>query len=58
MKTDILEAGGFGKIDDNLFEGLPVLYPENIWDAVLYLLSTPNTVNVTELTIQPTGEIY
>lgn len=34
------------------------LKPEDIADAVFYLLSTPNSVNVTEMTIRPTASSY
>uniref|UniRef100_A0A336LR99 CSON011823 protein n=1 Tax=Culicoides sonorensis TaxID=179676 RepID=A0A336LR99_CULSO len=40
------------------FSNFVHLMPKDISDAVLYLLSTPPHVNVTELTIEPTGEVY
>lgn len=56
VKTDMVEASGFkGKVDD-YFATVPILLPEDIAEAVVYILSTPPRVNVTELTIRPTGE--
>ncbi|XP_048482513.1 farnesol dehydrogenase [Plutella xylostella] len=37
-------------------EQLPALAAEDVADAVVYVLSTPVNVNITELTIQPVGE--
>jgi NADP+-dependent farnesol dehydrogenase len=36
----------------------PVMSPEDIADGVIYVLSTPEHVQVHELTIKPVGEIY
>lgn len=38
-----------------LYKAEPTLTADDIADAILYLLSTPYTVNVTELTIQATA---
>ncbi|XP_047538082.1 farnesol dehydrogenase-like [Vanessa atalanta] len=37
-------------------DDMPILEPEAVADAILYILSTPPTVNITELTIEPTLE--
>lgn len=51
VKTDIFETGGFAK--DNLpFNKMPCLEVKHVSDAVLYLLSLPSNVNVSELTIK------
>ncbi|XP_011568724.3 farnesol dehydrogenase isoform X1 [Plutella xylostella] len=36
---------------------LPMLKPRDIADAVVYALSVPDTVNITEMTIQAVGEV-
>lgn len=36
----------------------PVMQPSDIADAVVYLLSTKPEINVSELTIHPTGDIF
>ncbi|XP_063702956.1 farnesol dehydrogenase-like [Culicoides brevitarsis] len=56
VKTNIFNAAGFGEDVDKVFEGWPVLEPEDVSDAVLYLLKTKSHVNIREITIQPTGE--
>jgi len=40
--------------EDSVLEN-PHLYPEDIADNVAYLLSTPSHVNISEITIRPTG---
>lgn len=50
--TDIFEAGGLGKAAPNTLGTLPAIKSEDISNAVLYLLSTPYYVNITELTIK------
>jgi NADP+-dependent farnesol dehydrogenase len=56
VKTDMVEASGFKGPVDEYFATVPSLNPEDIAEGVTYILSTPKTVNVTELTIRPTGE--
>lgn len=56
VKTDMIEASGFQGSADAYFKSVPVLLPEDIADGIVYILSTPFRVNVTELTIRPTGE--
>lgn len=46
VKTDIFNAAGMGGDYDTVFEGWPCLYPEDVSDAVLYLLKTKSHVNV------------
>lgn len=56
VKTDMMEASEFkGNVND-YFASVPLIFPDDIAEAVIYLLSTPYHVNVTELTIRPTGE--
>lgn len=40
----------------NFFAKFPELSSENVADSIVYLLSTPYNVNVTQLTIKPVGE--
>lgn len=42
--------------DKNYSEDEPMLTPENIADAVMYVISQPASVNVNELMIKPTGK--
>lgn len=48
--TDIFSIAG---MPEEILKQMSGLKPEDIADAVLYLLGTPNSVNVTELTIRP-----
>lgn len=60
VETEIFEAAGFYS-NDLLKEAIiaaPKLLPEDIADAVVYLLGTPERVQITELTIKPTGELF
>ena len=60
MRTEIFEVAGFGSSFECLMDGgvLPFLKPEDVSSALMYMLSTPGSVNITELTIQPTGEEF
>lgn len=39
-----------------MFADTPFLKSEDVSDSVMFLLSTPYTVNISELTIKPVGE--
>lgn len=54
--TDIFDAGGFK--DDYAYRSMPAVKSEDISNAVLYLLSTPHYVNVTELTIKHVSQKF
>ncbi|XP_029658668.1 farnesol dehydrogenase-like [Formica exsecta] len=41
----------------NIFEKIPFILPEDIADAIIYALGTRQEVQITELTIQHTGEL-
>lgn len=56
VKTDMVEVSGFKGSVEEYFNSVPTLLPEDIAEGVLYVLSTPLRVNVTELMIRPTGE--
>lgn len=51
VKTEMVEAHGM----ENLLS-VPNILPEDIADAVVYVLGTPLRVQVTEMTIRPLGE--
>lgn len=51
-ETEIFETGGYNKIGLKYFEKMPVIRTQDIADAVLYLLTTPYHLNVTELTLK------
>ncbi|CAO1391470.1 unnamed protein product [Diamesa hyperborea] len=56
VRTNILKSAGFTKeVEEAVFDAEPSLEPDDIADTVIYLLSTPYSVNVTELTVRPTG---
>ncbi|CAH0549081.1 unnamed protein product [Brassicogethes aeneus] len=59
VSTEIIEAGGF--FEDpamvKLIAQVPALKPIDVTNAVLYVLSTPPNVQITELTIKPMGEM-
>lgn len=58
VETEIQNSGGFASTGETFIEALdfPALKPNAISDAVLFLLSTPYSVNITELIIKPVGE--
>jgi NADP+-dependent farnesol dehydrogenase len=56
VDTEIFEAGSFGR--GGAYHDRPNMKSQDIADAVLYILSTPYNVNVTELTIKPVGERF
>lgn len=57
VKTEIAVVGGYIKSEEEL-KGVPLLEPDDIAKAITYLLSTPSSVNVTQLTISPVGEKF
>jgi NADP+-dependent farnesol dehydrogenase len=57
VKTEIIERSGI-KDTEAFFQMFPALQPEDVAATVVFLLSTPVSVNITELTIRPTGEFY
>lgn len=56
VKTDMVDAAGFQGSVADYYAAVPSLLVDDIAEAVVYILSTPTRVNVTELTIRPTGE--
>jgi len=55
VKTN--REGAIGGGYSGMYDKFPHLEPKDIASAVIYLLGLPPNVNVTELTIKPTGEI-
>lgn len=58
VETEFFGAAGMMKVGDKISDGYAALRAENISHAVMYLLSTPYTMNVTEMTVKPTGERF
>lgn len=55
VRTDVLKAAGLAieyPID------FPALLPQDIADAILYILSTPPRVQIQDIIIRPTGDFY
>lgn len=51
VNTEMVEAHGMEHLRDE-----PSLEPQDVADAVVYVLGTPLRVQVTELTIRPLGD--
>ncbi|XP_022904615.2 farnesol dehydrogenase-like [Onthophagus taurus] len=59
VKTEIVLASGFSQqMSDGLYEKLPHLESEDVSDTIIYLLSLPQRVHITELMIRPLGEDF
>lgn len=58
VETEIAYRNGFTNNEEivAIMKRAPKLYPEDVADAVVYILGTPPHVQVTELTIRPVGE--
>jgi len=57
VRTNIGHAAG-RKDADTFYDTRPCLEPEHISEGVIYMLSTPFNVNVTQITIKPVGERF
>lgn len=57
IKTNVRKTGGWDNTE-NFYKQRPFLEPKEIAESILYLLSTPYNVNVTELSIKPVGEKF
>ena len=55
VETKLFESSGYSEDFENSLFHTPVIRPEDIADTVLFILSTPYTINVTELTVEATG---
>jgi NADP+-dependent farnesol dehydrogenase len=56
VKTEIVVVGGLAENKEKFFDNIPHLQPEDVAQSVKFLLETPYSVNITQLTIKPTGE--
>lgn len=59
MKTEITEAAGHSKeLCEKIYKASLHLQPYDISEAVMHILSQPDNIDITELTIKPTGEKF
>lgn len=58
VDTDFFHAGKFIPDSMNMANVAPCLKSADISDAVLFLLTTPYNVNVTEMIVRPVGERF
>ena len=56
VKTEILGATPADQSEK--FAAVPALEPEDISESIIYVLGTPQRVQITELEIRPLGESY
>ncbi|XP_022920681.2 farnesol dehydrogenase-like [Onthophagus taurus] len=57
VKTDIVESGYGKDKSDAMYDRLPFIFAEDIAKTIVYLLSTPPRMNISEMLVRPTGEI-
>lgn len=57
IKTNVRVTGGW-KNPEEFYKQRPYLDPKEVAASVIYLLTTPYNVNVTELSIKPVGEKF
>jgi NADP+-dependent farnesol dehydrogenase len=58
VETDFFSAANFMPKGVLIGATLPALNATDISNAVLYLLTTPYHVNITEMTVKPVGEPF
>ncbi|KAG5683503.1 hypothetical protein PVAND_012778 [Polypedilum vanderplanki] len=56
VKTDAVIAGKFVETHDEFYANINSLQPGDITNTILFLLECPPSVNITEISIRPTGE--
>lgn len=58
MDSDFIRASGYAADGPNekMFDGTPMLKPEVVASSVIFILSTPYDVNISDLIIRSTGE--
>jgi NADP+-dependent farnesol dehydrogenase len=56
VETELYEMSEQSEEGASEMKKWPILKPEEIANGVLYILSTPYSVNVSDLTIKPVGE--
>lgn len=57
VETAIFESAGYTNAD-KLYQAMPSLRPADVSQTVLFALSVPEHVMVTELMVKPVGEIW
>ncbi|XP_046748682.1 farnesol dehydrogenase-like [Diprion similis] len=56
VATEIFKVGGISETE-KLFQDTPHLQPKDVADAIVYVLGTPEHVQISELTIRPVCEM-
>lgn len=56
VKTEILDAAGI--LMAKMIEHMPCLDASDISDAIIYILGTPTRVQIQDIIIKPTGEMF
>lgn len=56
VETEIMVTAGMVSDASQVYDNIPNLSPENISEAVMFLMQLPHDVNITQLTIQPVGD--
>ena len=51
VKTELFEKGNLDL--SSFIDDIPYLKPEDVADSICYVISVPQRVNITELTLQP-----
>lgn len=58
VETEFAHAGNYIEENQKISDILPALTAANVSEAVLFLLTTPYNVNITEMIIKPVGEPF
>ncbi|XP_022904508.1 farnesol dehydrogenase-like [Onthophagus taurus] len=56
VKTEIMSANYGEQASESFYSKYPHITSEDVADTIVYVLSTPQRVNISELLIRPTGE--
>jgi NADP-dependent 3-hydroxy acid dehydrogenase YdfG len=46
------------QFDESFFESFPILRPEDVSQSISFVLQTPTTVNISQITVKPVGERF
>ncbi|XP_022902997.1 farnesol dehydrogenase-like [Onthophagus taurus] len=57
VKTDIVESGYGKDLSNAVYKNLPFIFAEDVADTIVYLLSAPPRINISEMLVRPIGEI-
>ena len=60
VETEIQAAAGYVKHGESWMnsKGFPALRCVDVSQAIMFMMMTPHSVNITELVIKPTGEKF